>query len=45
MHVLLEVNGEHEVDLARDLARFGGDVVEAIRHHQQVAPAVTRMLP
>jgi Mg-chelatase subunit ChlD len=43
LDVLLEVDGEHDADLASDLARMGHGEVHPIRHHRDVAPALNRI--
>ncbi len=44
LDVLLEVEGEHDSELAADLARVGHGYVLPIRHHRDVAPALNRVL-
>jgi Mg-chelatase subunit ChlD len=44
LHVLLEVAGEHDADLAADLARLGNGQVHPVRNHRDVAPALNRAL-
>lgn len=43
LDVLLDTSGEHDGDLARDLARLGRGRLETARHHRDVAPALTRI--
>jgi Mg-chelatase subunit ChlD len=40
--VLLDCSDEHDLDLARDIARLGRGRLAAIRDHRQVAPAISR---
>jgi hypothetical protein len=40
LDVLLDVGGEHDLELARDLARRGRGRLARIRHHHDVAPAL-----
>ncbi|HEY2833522.1 MAG TPA: vWA domain-containing protein [Sporichthyaceae bacterium] len=40
--VLLDCSDEHDLDLARDLARLGRGRLAVIRDHRQVAPAISR---
>jgi Mg-chelatase subunit ChlD len=42
LDVLVDTSGEHDLDLARDLARMGRGRVAAVAHHRQVAPALSR---
>lgn len=42
LDVLVDTSGEHDLALARDLARMGRGRVAAVRDHRQVAPAVSR---
>jgi len=44
LHVLLETDGEHDAELAGQLARLGRGRLAAVRGHRQVAPALNRML-
>jgi Mg-chelatase subunit ChlD len=44
LDVLFDVSGEHDGDLARDLAQRGRGLVLPIRHHGDVAPALSRIL-
>lgn len=44
LHVLLETDGEHDLPLARDLARLGRGSMATIRSHRDVAPALNRVL-
>jgi len=39
--VLLDCSGEHDPDLAHDIARLGHGRLAAVREHRQVAPAVS----
>lgn len=43
LDVLLEVGGEHDGELAADLARIGHGQLVPIRHHRDVAPALNRL--
>jgi Mg-chelatase subunit ChlD len=43
LDVLLDTSGEHDPDLARDLARVGRGRLARIRGHRDVAPAVARL--
>jgi Mg-chelatase subunit ChlD len=40
LDVLLDVGGEHDLELARDLARRGRGRLARVRHHRDVAPAL-----
>jgi Mg-chelatase subunit ChlD len=40
--VLLDCSEEHDLDLARDIARLGRGRLAVIREHREVAPAVSR---
>ena len=40
LDVLLDVGGEHDLELARDLARRGRGTLARIRRHRDVAPAL-----
>lgn len=40
--VLLDCSDEHDLDLARDIARLGRGRLALIRGHRQVAPAISR---
>jgi Mg-chelatase subunit ChlD len=40
--VLLDCSEEHDLDLARDIARLGRGRLAVIRGHRQVAPAISR---
>lgn len=42
LDVLVDTSGEHDLDLARDLARMGRGRLAAVPDHRQVAPAVSR---
>lgn len=44
LDVLVETDGEHDSDLAADLARVGRGHVLPVRHHRDVAPALNRIL-
>ncbi|WP_211241365.1 VWA domain-containing protein [Pseudonocardia spinosispora] len=44
LHVLLETDGEHDADLAAQLARAGRGRLAPISNHRQVAPALNTML-
>lgn len=44
LHVLLEIDGEHDLPLGRDLARLGRGSMAAVRTHRDVAPALNRLL-
>ncbi len=44
LHVLLQTDGEHDADLAAELARLGHGLMAPVRHYRQVAPAVNRLL-
>jgi hypothetical protein len=44
LDVLFDVSGEQDGDLARDLAGRGRGLVLPIRHHGDVAPALSRIL-
>lgn len=41
LDVLLDTTGEHDLDLGRDLARLGHGRLRTVRHHRDVAPALT----
>jgi Mg-chelatase subunit ChlD len=43
LDVLLDASGEHDAELARDLARLGRGRLARIRGHRDVAPAVSRL--
>lgn len=43
LDVLLDLSGEHDADLASDLARLGRGRLVNVRHHRDVAPAVSRI--
>jgi hypothetical protein len=43
LDVLLDALGEKDLDLARQLARLGRGRLRAIRHHRDVAPALTEI--
>jgi Mg-chelatase subunit ChlD len=44
LHVLCEIDGEHDTALARDLARLGHGGYARIATHRDVAPALNRLL-
>ena len=44
LHVLLETDGEHDAELAGELAVLGRGRLAAVRGHRDVAPALNRML-
>ncbi len=44
LHVLCETDGEHDLPLARDLARLGHGRLAPVRTHRDVAPALNRFL-
>ena len=44
LDALLEVTGEHDADLAHDLARLGRGRVFSVRSHRDVAPALNEIL-
>jgi hypothetical protein len=44
LDVLLDASGEHDADLARDLARRGRGIVQTVRTYRDVAPALSRIL-
>lgn len=44
LHVLLETDGEHDADLAAQLARTGRGRLAPIRNHREVAAALKLML-
>jgi hypothetical protein len=41
LDVLLDTSGEHDLDLARDLARLGRGRLAVIRGYRDVAPAAS----
>lgn len=41
LDVLLDVTGEHDLELGRDLARLGHGRTRRVRRHQDVAPALS----
>ncbi|WP_216892834.1 vWA domain-containing protein [Nocardia alni] len=43
LHVLLEMDGEHDLPLGRDLARLGHGTLSPIRTHRDVAPALNKI--
>jgi Mg-chelatase subunit ChlD len=44
LDVLLETDGEHDRELAGDLARIGRGELAVVRDHREVAPALNRIL-
>lgn len=42
--MLVETDGEHDLPLARDLARPGHGTLHQIRTHRDIAPALNRIL-
>jgi Mg-chelatase subunit ChlD len=44
LDVLLQADGEHDADLAADLARLGRGLLLPVRGHRDVAPALNRAL-
>jgi Mg-chelatase subunit ChlD len=44
LHVLLQVDGEHDAPLGADLARLGHGRMAPVRTHRDVAPALNRVL-
>ncbi|WP_211241687.1 vWA domain-containing protein [Patulibacter minatonensis] len=44
LHVLLEVDGEHDEPLGRDIARLGHGRTAVVRSHRDVGPALSRVL-
>ncbi len=44
LDVLLQIDGEHDAELASDLARLGHGRVFPVRHHRDVAPALNLIL-
>ena len=44
LHVLLEIDGEHDAELGGQLARLGHGRLARIPHHRDVAPALNAML-
>ncbi len=44
LHVLAETDGEHDAELAAELARLGRGRLAPVRTHRDVAPALNRML-
>lgn len=44
LDVLLDVTGEHDIELAGELARAGRGRLRRVRTHRDVAPALTAML-
>jgi Mg-chelatase subunit ChlD len=44
LDALLEATGEHDADLAHDLARLGRGRVFSVQHHRDVAPALNEIL-
>ena len=43
LDVLLDTSGEHDLDLARDLARLGRGGLATVHTHRDVAPALRRL--
>jgi hypothetical protein len=43
LEVLLDVTGEQDLDLARDLARLGRGRLRQIRTYRDVAPALSEL--
>lgn len=43
LDVLLDTSGEKDVELGRDLARIGRGRMRAVRHHRDVAPALSEV--
>lgn len=44
LHVLLEADGEHDAELAGELATLGKGLLAPVRGHRDVAPALNRMI-
>jgi Mg-chelatase subunit ChlD len=44
LHVLLETDGEHDQDLAHEIATLGRGRLAPVRDHRDVAPALNRMI-
>jgi hypothetical protein len=44
LDALLEATGEHDTDLAHDLARLGRGRVFSVQQHRDVAPALNQIL-
>jgi Mg-chelatase subunit ChlD len=44
LHVMLQVDGEHDAWLGGELARVGGGRLAPVRHAREVAPAINRLL-
>lgn len=44
LHVLVQTDGEHDLPLARDIARLGKGALAPIRNHRDVATALNRVL-
>jgi len=44
LHVLLQVDGEHDAPLGADIARLGRGRMAPVRTHRDVAPALNRLL-
>lgn len=44
LHVLLETDGEHDSDLAGEIATLGRGRLAPVRDHRDVAPALNRMI-
>ena len=43
LDVLLDITGEHDLDLGRQLSRLGRGRLRRIRDHRDVAPALTQI--
>ncbi len=43
LDVMLDLSGEHDTDLARELTRAGRGVMQTVLSHRDVAPALTRI--
>ena len=43
LDVLLDTAGEHDLELARELAAAGRGRLLRVRHHRDVAPALSRV--
>jgi Mg-chelatase subunit ChlD len=44
LHVLLQVDGEHDAPMGRELARLGGGRLAAVNSYREVAPALNALL-
>jgi len=42
LDILLDVTGEHDLELGREMARLGRGLAQPIHNHRDVAPALTR---